>query len=314
LFSVPPIGLGLPKPPAKGKSDAPTLNAAYLSSVGHPVTALVLEYRRLGKAASSYFEAYPKLLDNEGRLHPTFKQHGTVTGRLSCENPNLQQIPREATQEGMNVKKLFLPNDGYELWEFDYSNIELRMAAAYSRERSLVLAFREGADLHQRVADELGISRHEAKTCNFLLLYGGRANKLNSQINCGMKRAKEIVDKYLAQYPKLFALISQCENMASKRGYVKTWSGRKRHLQYQSEAWLAFNSLIQGGCGDVLRVSASDLVDQGYEVVNLVHDSVWVNIPVGEVPQQSEKIQSIMTDWTEPKFGVSFVTDKKRLN
>ena len=134
LFSDPPLGLGL-RPSSFTPTGKPQVSLEWLQGVGHPTTALVHEYRKISKQLSSYFSAYLDLTTRENpRLHPTFKQHGTETGRLSCENPNLQQIPREEYKDA-SVKALFLPEPGKELWEIDYRTIEYRLQAVYAESR-----------------------------------------------------------------------------------------------------------------------------------------------------------------------------------
>jgi DNA polymerase-1 len=308
LFDSPPYGLGL-KASTFGISGRPKMDEAFLSSIGHPVTALVLEYRGLLKAKSSYFDAYTRHAGQTARIHPNFKQHGTLTGRLSCENPNLQQIPRDSP-----IKKLFLPEPDCELWEFDFRGIEYRLSAVYSEEPDLMDGFRNEFDFHQAVADKLGISRHAAKTVNFLIIYGGGAKKLSAGLRIPYASALTIINDFKDSYPGLTRRMREATEVAEYQGYISMWTGRQRHIKYPSEAYKAFNSVIQGGAFEIVKRSMLKLHEAGYDIRNQVHDSVWVNIPKEEVQNARREIPRLLSDWTEERFDLRFSVDEKRLN
>jgi DNA polymerase-1 len=240
------------------------------------------------------------------RIHPTFKQHGTLTGRLSCADPNLQQIPRDS-----EIKKLFLPDEGKQLWEFDYRNIEMRLAAVYAKEETMLETFRQEGDIHQLVADTLGIDRQLAKIVNFLILYGGGRNKLAQQIKCTPAKADTILGSYRTNYPGLFTVAQTANDKAEINGYIQMWSGRRRHFKYESEYHKAFNAVIQGGAFEIVKRSGLALYEAGYDLRNQVHDSWWIQLSPGE---SHDKIRSIMEDWTMDSFGLRFTVDEKRLN
>lgn len=308
LFSPVPEGLGL-IPRSLGKSDRPTMDDAYLSSIGHPTTALVLEYRRLMKASSSYYRPYLRLSGASGRLHPTFKAHGTVTGRLSCENPNFQQVPRDSP-----IKKLFLPDPDCQLWEFDYSQIEFRLAAVYGQERELIEAFSNEQDVHAIVAGELGIPRQTAKMVTYAILYGSGIKNLAGRLKVPYNSAERIITDYRSRYPGIFQVMHRAEEQADYKNEIKYWTGRKRHFKYGSEHRKAFNSAIQGGAGEIFKHSTVKLHEAGFDLRNLVHDAVWVNIPREEVTTSVEVIPHIMSDWTVDQFKLRFSVDAKRLH
>lgn len=310
LFEMPPVGLGL-HPLALTPKGKPSTESDVLSQYGHPVTALVIEFRECQKMVTSYYNSYLELssLSPEGRLHPTFKQHGTKTGRLSCENPNLQQIPRGES----DVKKLFLPDPKCELWEFDFKTLEYRLAAYYARSIPLVNAFRQDADVHQQVADTLGIERHLAKIVNFLIIYGGGADALSVQAKVPIAKARTIISNLKSAYPEIFQVMDQAQEVAEERGYIKYWSGRRRHFKYYEER-KAFNSLCQGGGFEIVKDAMINLYDAGYDLRNQVHDSCWVNIPKKDVPDALVEIPKLMTDWTIETFGFRFSVEAKKLN
>lgn len=309
LYGLPPEGLGL-KPSSLTPSGAIQINEAVLTKINHPVAGLVLEYRGLMKAESTWFSGFLEKVDLAGRLHPNFKQHGTLTGRLSCENPNLQQIPRE----GNRVKDLFIAPPGYELWEFDFSQIELRLAAVYAGEAALIEAFRDGRDIHQTVADSLGISRHAAKTLNFAILYGAGAGKIAEQLGISVGAAKNYLDNYRSEYGGLHRTAEMATRVAEANGYVKLWDGRRRHFKWPSECHKSFNSIIQGGAAAIVKRAGIELHNRYVPIVNQVHDSYWVEISPHVYGDPVGDISYAMSYWTEPKFGLEFTVDAKRLN
>lgn len=304
LFDSPPFGFGL-KPTSLTPKGKPQVNTAFLKSQNHPVCGLLLEYRLLAKMSSSYFHSYLAIVGEGDRLHPTFKMHGTVTGRLSCEYPNLQQIPRDS-----EVKKMFLPDEGKQLWEIDFRNLEMRMAAVYCQQPALLMAFANEEDVHQQVADRLGITRQIAKIVNFLLIYGGGPSALAFQAGISFQAAQKIYNDYRRAYPEIFSMMEQCEAVALTKGEVRLFSGRKRHFKYQSEARKAFNSVIQGGSFELVKRSMLKLDKAGYDIYNQVHDSVWIQATHENEVIEAEKV---MSEWTKEEFGLLFSVDRKRL-
>lgn len=317
LFDEPPFGLGLTVPSRTPKTNQPQVSLAWLEGVGHPVTALVYEYRKLAKQKSSYFSAYLRFTTRDyPRLHPNFKQNGTETGRLSCENPNLQQIPREEYADA-HVKKLFLPEEGKELWEIDFRTIEYRLQAVYARSTKLLDLFENEGDFHQLVADDVSsklkipIERFKAKTINYLMSFGGGVGVLQKQLGVKYSVAEQIHKAYKASYPEIFDKADEAQRIAEDDMEIDLWSGRTRHFRYPSECRQAFNSVIQGGAFEIVKRSLIRLDEAGFDIANQVHDSVWI---VVDNEKEVEEAQHIMEDWTKPIFGLSFRTDRKRLN
>ena len=316
LFESPPLGLGL-KIPSLTPNGKPHVSLGWLDSVGHPLTALVSEYRKTAKQLSSYFNAYLSVTTRENpRLHPNFKQHGTETGRLSCENPNLQQIPREEYGDA-SVKKLFLPEPGKELWEIDYRTIEYRLQSVYAQSRKLIELFENEGDFHQLVADDITnkvgfpVSRQKAKTINYLMSFGGGPAVLDKQLGIGLGKAKGIHEAYKAAYPEIFDKALEATEVAQRDMEIDMWDGRTRHFKFPSECNKAFNAVIQGGAFSIVKRSMLKLADAGFTISNQVHDSVWI-----QVDRESEVIEAenIMSGWTHSFFGLTFRTDRKRLN
>lgn len=306
LFSEPPKGYGLKLKSVTEKTGKPQINQKFLEETNHPVCGLILEYRKCQKAAG-YFEGYLRIAGRSDRLHPSFKMHGTVTGRLSCENPNTQQIPRE---DKSGVKKIFLPEPGCQLWEVDFKNLEMRMAAVYSQCPALLDIFHNERDLHGEVAQELGINRQVAKIVNFLLTYGGGPPALSVQAGISFSKAKETYNLYRKAYPELFRCMDDAASVAEQKGYVRLFSGRRRHFQYPSEYRKAFNSIVQGGGFEIVKRGMLRLDKLGVDMRNQVHDSVWINT---DNPSEIPEIERELSEWTKEDFGLLFSVESKRL-
>jgi DNA polymerase I len=316
LFRDPPFGLGL-TPSQLTPTGKPQVSLEWLQGVGHPITALVYEYRKTSKQQSSYFSAYLDLTTRDDpRLHPNFKQHGTETGRLSCEDPNLQQIPRLEYKDA-EVKRLFLPETGKQLWEIDFRTIEYRLQAVYAQDRKLIDLFEQEGDFHQLVADDisnkLGVkfSRHDAKTVNYLMSYGGGKQVLSKALRTSVGVAASIHSAYRASYPLIFEKAEEARLAAEANNLeIEMWSGRVRHFAYQSETHKAFNAVVQGGAFEIVKRAMLKLREAGFNMSNQVHDSVWINVDgEGEVIEA----ENIMSGWTKDFFGLTFSTDRKRL-
>ena len=306
LFGPPPVGYGLKPKTYTAKKNEPQVNTAFLESTNHPVCGLLLEHSELKKQLTSYYNAYIRLCEGYGRIHPGFKQHGTVTGRLSCAVPNMQQIPRESP-----IKKLFRPEPGFQLWEIDYKNIEMRLAAVYSKEPALLNTFAAEGDVHQLTADLLGISRQHAKTVNFLIIYGGGARALSTQIKLPEADCKKILNRFREAYPNLFRTMTACTASAEAcDGVIKLWTGRERHFRSHWDYHKAFNSLVQGGSFEIVKTSMLLLQREGFDMRNQVHDSVWLMV---KSKAEVERAEKIMTEWTTKGFGLTFSVDSKQL-
>jgi len=307
LFDDPPVGLGLKPASYTPKTGKPQVNTRFLERCNHPVAGLLLEYRGLAKEASSYFRPYLRLSSRDSRLHPTYKMHGTVTGRLAGENPNPMQIPREGT----GVKKLFLPEEGKQLWELDYAGLEYRMAAIYCGNERLLEAFRNDFDFHQAVADDIGIDRHSAKVLNFSIVNGGGVGLIASQLNISEKKAGIFHDAYFGNYPEMRRAMDEAESVAEALGEVRYWSGRRRHFKHESEYRKAWNSILQGGGFELVKQGMVNAWKGGADIRNQVHDAVWVNV---DNRGEAEELAHLMSDWTDEAFGLHFTVDLKRLN
>lgn len=279
-----------------------------------PVAGNILEYRGYQKAVSSYWKAYLRLVSPDGRLRPNFMQHGTKTGRLSCRDPNLQQIPR-VTEKPWNrrVKSGFLARSGYTLWEADYSQLEMRLQAAYSKEPLLIEVFNDDSrDLFTEMAKELGLERHEAKTLNYALGYGARPKKVAMMLGRTEMQGERIYNNYFRTYSKLHDLTENATRKAKHQGFIRYWTNRRRHFNSpQMEAHKALNSVMQGGAAEIVKRTMIRLdkeLDPECLMELQVHDSVWFEIPEGQEKKHLPEIKRIMED-VQPNFGIPFKVD-----
>lgn len=296
--------------------DAMKIYDSLLEDMGNPNASLLLEYRGWQKAVSACYDSYLALLSPDGRLRPNYKIHGTVTGRLSCEKPNLQQIPKVSEKPwNGSIKRAFIPREGYVLYEADYSQLELRLGASYAAERSLIEEFSNpDSDVFTRMATELGMSRGDTKTLVYTTQYGGGINRIKEVFKVDATRAEEIRTNYFNTYPGFRTITAYASKKAVANGYVKTWSGRRRHFKYpKNEAFKAFNSVIQGGAADIVERAMLRCADAGLRKNMLlqVHDSIVFELPENEVadwlPVIREKMEAV-----EPDFGVRFAVDIKQ--
>jgi DNA polymerase I len=240
----------------------------------HPIINKILEYRGLKKLLNTYVEALPLLINKKtGKLHTSFNQAITATGRLSSVNPNMQNIPIR-DESGREIRRAFIPSDEkYIFLSADYSQIELRIMAAISRDEEMMKAFREGKDIHSITAAKIykvaenevtPDMRRKAKTANFGIIYGISAFGLSQRLNIPRSEAKELIDGYFENFPKIKAFMDKQIESARKKGYVQTIKGRKRYLNDIGSANAmirgmaernAINAPIQGSAADVIKVA-----------------------------------------------------------
>ncbi len=230
----------------------------------HKIIQNILDYRGLTKLKSTYVDALPLQVDETtGRVHTDYMQTVAATGRLSSNNPNLQNIPIR-TERGRQVRKAFIPkNENYTLLAADYSQIELRIIAALSKEETMIEAFKNGEDIHASTASKVfnvPISevtreqRSHAKTVNFGIIYGVSAFGLSNQTNLSRTASKELIETYYKTYPKLRTYISAQINFARDNGYVQTVLGRRRYLK-DINSRNAVNAPIQGSAADIIKIA-----------------------------------------------------------
>ena len=287
---------------------------AMLAASDDDRASLILEYRGYQKTISSNYKPYRELLSPDGRLRPNYKVHGTVTGRMSCEKPNLQQIPRVSDKPwNGSLKQAFIAEPGFTLWEADYSQLELRLAAAYAREESLIEVFNSGRDIFTEMALVAGMSRHDVKTRTYTIQYGGGGRRLAEVFGVSLEEGMRIRDEFFEQYPGFRRMSNNAASKCRQQGFLRLWSNRRRHfIDPQNEAHKAFNSVIQGGAAEIvkhtmLRVSGV-ANDDDCRMLLQVHDSIVFEIRNGREDHYCPLIQETM-EHVVPDFGVKFAID-----
>ena len=278
----------------------------------HEVVGMILEYRELKKLISTYISALPTYINPEtGKIHTTYNQTVTATGRLSSSNPNLQNLPIRS-ERGQLIRQAVIPDDGCLFLSADYSQIELRLMAHFSRDPHMVEAFRSGQDIHAATAAKIfNISidqvtkdqRRQAKTANFGIIYGISAFGLAQQLDCSRSEAKALIDGYFAAFPGVIDYIEKQKELARQQGYAITLFGRKRYLPdiVSHNATVrsfaernAVNSPIQGTAADIIKMAMVTihrrLKEEGLkaQMIMQVHDELNFNVPVNEVDKVRE--------------------------
>ena len=311
------IGL---KSPGRTPGGAASTSAEVLERLAgqHPLVDSILEFRKLEKLRSTYLEPLPALADENGRIHTTFNQLAAATGRLSSSAPNLQNIPARG-ELGRRMRSLFIAPPGAVLASADYSQIELRVLAHFSRDPALREAFLEGVDIHARTAALLfdipreavtPEQRRQAKTINFGLLYGMGPQKLGRELGLTLNDAKGFISRYFERLSVLKEYYQQVVDQAKQKGYVTTLAGRRRLLpdinsrntQLEAQARRqAVNTVIQGSAADIikmamLRVAGDEpLRGLGARLLLQVHDELMLEVPERHGRDAGERLSELMT-------------------
>lgn len=286
----------------------------------HPIISLIQSYRELNKLQTTYLNALPTMINSKTkRIHSNFNQTITATGRLSSTEPNLQNIPTK-TDEGRKIREAFVAKKDYQLVGFDYSQIELRLAAHMSNDKKMIAAFKNNEDIHSTTAAEInGVKldkvsknmRREAKAVNFGILYGQGPHGLSQSASIPYWQANEFIKKYFTIYPGIKRMVDKFVKEAQKNGYAITLFGRKRPLPEinsnivpvrKGAERMAINTPIQGTAADLIKmamVKVNELIaDQEKEIKMIlqVHDELIFEIKKDKIPFYSKKIKKIMEE------------------
>ncbi|GAA4501940.1 DNA polymerase I [Hymenobacter ginsengisoli] len=318
LFDKMQIGKGTIK---KTKTGQYATGEEILSQLAadNPIAGLILEHRQLTKLRSTYVEALPQLVCTDGRVHTTFNQAVTATGRLSSTNPNLQNIPIR-TEKGREIRKAFVPRDAQHiLLAADYSQVELRIMADFSGDKTMIEAFRLGQDVHASTASKVfhvplnevdSEMRRKAKTVNFGIIYGISAFGLAQRIGISRKEATDIIDTYFEEFPSVKQFMDDSINRARELEYAETLLKRRRYLRdiNSRNATLrgyternAINAPIQGTAADIIKMAMINIHDWlekeklGTKMILQVHDELVFDAVREEVDYVTPKIRELMT-------------------
>ncbi len=294
----------------------------------HPVVDLVLKQREIAKLQTTYVETLPQLVNPEtGRVHTSFNQTGTVTGRLSSSNPNLQNIPIR-TELGRQVRRAFVTEPGWLLLAADYSQVELRVLAHISQDPGLLEAFRRGEDIHRTTAAAVygvpldGVTynmRRVAKTANFAMIYGSSAYGLAQQTGLTPEEAGQFIDAYFARFPRVRTYLESIKQQAARQGYVETLLGGRRYFpelaahsgahmgQRRAAERRAINAPIQGSAADIIKIAMVRLHQALQErrlrsrMILQVHDELVLEAPQAEL----EKARALVVEVMEGAFELA---------
>lgn len=283
----------------------------------HEIVGLILDYRELKKLISTYISTLPGYIAADGKIHTTYNQTVTATGRLSSSNPNLQNLPIRS-ERGRFIREAVIPDEGCLFLSADYSQIELRLMAHFSQDEHMLAAFRSGQDIHAATAAKIyGLpidqvtkdQRRKAKTANFGIIYGISAFGLAQQLDCSRSEAKQLIDDYFAAFPQVIRYIESQKELARQKGYAETLFGRKRYLPdiHSHNATVrsfaernAVNAPIQGTAADIIKMAMVSIHRRLKEenlqtqMIMQVHDELNFNVPIAEVDRVREIVVSEM--------------------
>ena len=328
LFSEEGLGLEPKKKTAKGQ---PSTNEEALKLLEHPLVDLIMSYRTLTKLNSTYLEALPKQINRQtGRLHTSYHQAVTATGRLSSSKPNFQNIPIR-TEQGAQIRSAFVSGEGNVIVAADYSQIELRIMAHISKDNNLIEAFANNIDVHCATAAQVfktelsSVSkeqRRKAKAINFGLIYGMSAFGLAKQIDVSRTEARQYIDDYFDNYPDVLKYMEQTKEKAKSQGFVETILGRRLYLpqinaknkmQQQHALRTAINAPMQGSSADIIKQAMLDIqawIDRennGVKMIMQVHDELVFEMELDKAKDYAEDIRFMMSNAV--KLNVPLVVD-----
>ncbi len=289
-------------------------------ALDYPLPAVLMEYRSLSKLKSTYTDKLPGMIDAKtGRVHTSYHQAVTATGRLSSSDPNLQNIPIR-TEEGRRIRQAFIAAPGCKIVAADYSQIELRIMAHLSQDPGLLAAFAEGLDVHSATAAEVFAvdidhvsvdQRRKAKAINFGLIYGMSAFGLAKQLGIGRHEAQQYIDVYFARYPGVADYMARTRALAHEKGYVETLKGRRLYLpeinarnrqRQQAAERTAINAPMQGTAADLIKLAMLavdawiDASGVDARLMMQVHDELVFEVADDAVAGLSEKVAALMSD------------------
>ena len=326
--------MGVPYKGSKTKTGQYKTDEATLVEVAaeFPIVKQILRYRSLSKLIGTYVDALPLLMNPDGRIHSSFNQTIAATGRLSSANPNLQNIPVR-TPEGAEIRKAFIPRDeDHILLASDYSQIELRLVAAISKDEGMLDAFQTGKDIHTATAalifdvpyeEVTRLQRYQAKTINFAILYGAGATRLTQELEISRAEASDLISNYYERFTGLKQFMSGTVNQAKEEGYVTTLLGRKRSLRDINSRSsvarslaerMAMNTPIQGTAADMIKLAMirihKMLREQGFKtrMILQVHDELVFDAPRDEVERVTPLIEELMRE-AIPNLDVPIVVE-----
>ena len=315
FFSILPV---LKKTP-KGQ---PSTSESVLQelAVDFPIVKDILDFRTVSKLKTTYTDKLPRMINQStGRVHTSYHQAVTATGRLSSSDPNLQNIPIR-TKAGRRIREAFIAPSGYRLLAADYSQIELRIMAHISKDEGLIASFQKDLDIHSATASEIfdvsidevnSDQRRSAKAINFGLIYGMSAFGLSKQLRIARHEAQDYIDLYFNRYPGVKEYMEKTKSQAKEKGYVETVFGRRLYLpdidssNYQRRQYAersAINAPMQGTAADLIKKAMvqlhHDILENSLEakIIMQVHDELVLEVSIDRVPEISKLTETVMSN------------------
>ncbi len=283
----------------------------------HKIIDQIIRFRELAKLKSTYLDALPKLVDLSGRIHTSFNQTITATGRLSSSEPNLQNIPIR-TELGQQIRKAFVAPRGFKILSADYSQIELRIIASLANDKKMIASFKKNEDIHSRTAAEINQvpleevtkqMRYAAKAVNFGIIYGQGPHGLAAGTGITYGQARDFIDRYFEIHHDIYNYLEQTKALAKKKGYVETWFGRRRYLPEinsniqpiaSSAERMAINHPIQGTAADLMKLAMIEIhqglekISQKTKMILQIHDELVFEVPQNDLVKVAEFVQKTM--------------------
>jgi DNA polymerase I len=304
----------------------------------HPIIGEILKYRELAKLLGTYIDTIPTMLDGDSRIHPTSIQSGAVTGRMATKDPSIQNIPNR-TELGRKIRNAFIAPKGWKLLAFDYSQIELRIAAFLSKDDKFIDIFRRGEDVHSAVAAQVfGVSveqvtkamRSQAKTINFGVMYGMGVTALQKNMGVDRKAAQKFYNDYFEKFHGLAGYLDSVKAAAERDSYTETYFGRRRYFEglksklpfiRAAAERMAINAPIQGTEADIVKIAMIRIadyirtkkLDDTVHILMQVHDEIVLEAKEGTAEKIVADIKKIMEDIISPKdiHGITIATEAK---
>lgn len=302
--------------PKTGRGN-PRFDRDFLDTCRAPEAERIKKIRYHEKRASTYFLNYKNSIIN-GKIHPSMNQAGTVTGRFSYSNPNFQNVPKDAIDNPSNVRKCFIPPEGFDILSIDYDQMEYRLFLDYAEQQDVIDRVMDGEDLHQVTAEMLGVERKTAKTLNFAILYGTGAENLAQMLGCTKSDAQRIKQKYFRALPQVSKLIRNIQKAGERRGWIENRFGRRYSCDDFRMSYKLPNYLFQGTGADVIKHAMVDihrmLSSFKTNMFLQVHDEIIFYLHKDEY-HLIDKIKNIMENsyesFTNMKLTVSYGTSSE---
>lgn len=295
----------------------PSFKADFLEELDTPLAKAINTIRYHERRAGTYYSSFLHFADTKNVIHAEANQAGTETGRMSYRDPNLQNVPKEDETEDQaipyHVRESFIPRSGHFFTSIDFEQMEYKVMIDYAGEQKIIKQILDGADFHQAIADQCGITRKQAKTLNFAILYGAGITKIAKMLGVSLAQAKELKATYFGRLPRVQQLIRDITRAGEARGFVFNWLGRRCYIAQRDWAYVLPNHLIQGGCADIVKIAMNKVDDfqinreSTTAMLLQVHDELLIETREGD-ESSIPKIRELMESVYKPQNGMRLTT------